>query len=157
MNIRTGIDLAEGKRERERDALGQQPTHVFDVGSARARGREIGRHTYQVNYTGLISPTARLHLYEQIYKAAGNRTLLEIGYRAIWFSDPSTDDSYAGPKQTLERLAYGTVGVWVSPPEKYQKALIRAQNLGKYGIVRIVFPLELLDAALAFCELQRRH
>jgi hypothetical protein len=128
--------------------------HSFDVGSARARGREVLSHTYEVTYTGVIGPEARLYLYEQVFLAAKGRMTLEIGHHAIWWGDPN-DHSYGGAKQTLERLAFGSVGVWLSPIEKYEKSLIRAHNLRQYGIVRVVFPLEDLPAALAFCESQR--
>lgn len=126
----------------------------FDAGSARARGRNVLRHTYEVIYSGLIGPEARLYLYQQIFIAAKGRMTLEIGHHAVWWGDPN-DHSYGGAKQTLERLAFGTVGVWVSPIEKYQKSVIRAHNLRQYGIVRVVFPLDCLPAALAFCESQR--
>lgn len=126
----------------------------FEAGSARARGRNVLRHTYEVTYSGLIGPEARLYLYQQIFIAAKGRMTLEIGHRAVWWGDPN-DHSYGGAKQTLERIAFGTVGVWVSPIEKYQKSVIRAHNLRQYGIVRVVFPLDCLSAALAFCESQR--
>ena len=126
----------------------------FDAGSARARGRNVLRHTYEVTYSGLIGPEARLYLYQQIFIAAKGRMTLEIGHHAVWWGDPN-DHSYGGAKQTLERIAFGTVGVWVSPIEKYQKSVIRAHNLRQYGIVRVVFPLDCLSAALAFCESQR--
>jgi hypothetical protein len=129
-------------------------SHSFDAGSARARGRNVLRHTYEVTYSGLIWPEARLYLYQQIFAAAKGRMTLEIGHHAVWWGDPN-DHSYGGAKQTLERLAYGTVGVWISPMEKYQKSVIRAHNLRQYGIVRVVFPLDYLPAALAFCESQR--
>ena len=125
--------------------------HEFDAGSARARGRKVLRHTYEVTYSGVIGPEARLYLYQQVFIAAKGRMTLEIGHHAVWWGDPN-DHSYGGPKQTLERLAFGTVGVWLSPKEKYQKSVIRAHNLRQYGIVRVVFTLELLPAALAFCE-----
>ena len=128
--------------------------HSFEAGSARARGRNVLRNTFEVTYSGLIGPEARLYLYQQIFAAANSRMTLEIGHHAVWWGDP-TDNSYGGAKQTLERLAFGTVGVWVSPMEKYQKSVIRAHNLRQYGIVRIVFPLDYLPAALAFCESQR--
>ncbi len=127
--------------------------HAFDAGSARARGRNVLRHTYEVTYSGVIGPEARLYLYQQIFIAAKGRMTLEIGHHAVWWGDPN-DHSYGGAKQTLERLAFGTVGVWLSPMEKYQKSVIRAHNLRQYGIVRVVFPLEYLPAALAFCESQ---
>jgi hypothetical protein len=127
--------------------------HVFDAGSARARGRNVLRHTYEVTYSGLIGPEARLYLYQQIFTAAKDRMTLEIGHHAVWWGDPN-DHSYGGAKQTLERLAFGTIGVWLSPTEKYQKSVIRAHNLRQYGIVRVVFPLDYLPAALAFCESQ---
>ncbi len=128
--------------------------HAFDAGLARARGRNVLRHTYEVSYSGLIGPEARLYLYQQIFTAAKGRMTLEIGHHAVWWGDPN-DHSYGGAKQTLERLAFGTVGVWLSPIEKYQKSVIRAHNLRQYGIVRVVFPLDCLSAALAFCESQR--
>jgi hypothetical protein len=93
--------------------------HVFDAGSARARGRKVLRHTYEVTYSGVIGPEARLYLYQQIFVAAKGRITLEIGHHALWWGDPN-DHSYGGAKQTLERLAFGTVGVWLSPMEKYQ-------------------------------------
>ena len=127
--------------------------HAFDAGSARARGRNVLRHTYEVTYSGVIGPEARLYLYQQIFLAAKGRMTLEIGHHAVWWGDPN-DHSYGGPKQTLERLAFGTVGVWLSPKEKYQKSVIRAHNLRQYGIVRVVFPLDWMSAALAFCESQ---
>ncbi len=128
--------------------------HSFDAGSARARGRNVLSHTYEVTYSGLIGPEARLYLYQQIFTAAKGRITLEIGHHAVWWGDPN-DHSYGGAKQTLERLAFGTVGVWLSPIEKYQKSVIRAHNLRQYGIVRVVFPLDCLSLALAFCESQR--
>ena len=127
--------------------------HSFDAGSARARGRNVFSHTYEVTYSGLIGPEARLYLYQQIFVAAKGRMTLEIGHHAVWWGDPN-DHSYGGAKQTLERLAFGTVGVWLSPMEKYQKSVIRAHNLRQYGIVRVVFPLDWMSAALAFCESQ---
>ena len=127
--------------------------HVFDAGSARARGRNVLRHTYEVTYSGVIGPEARLYLYQQIFIAAKGRMTLEIGHHAVWWGDPN-DHSYGGAKQTLERLAFGTVGVWLSPMEKYQKSVIRAHHLRQYGIVRVVFPLDWMSAALAFCESQ---
>ncbi len=127
---------------------------LFEHGSARARGRNVLRHTYEVSYFGLIGPEARLYLYQQIFMAAKGRVTLEIGHHAVWWGDPN-DHSYGGAKQTLERLAFGTFGVWVSPVEKYQKSVIRAHNLRQYGIVRVVFPIDCLAAALAFCERQR--
>ena len=128
--------------------------HSFDVGSARARGRNVLNHTYEVSYSGLIGPEARLYLYQQIFAAAKGRMTLEIGHHAVWWGGQN-DNSYGGAKQTLERLAFGTVGVWLSPMEKYQKSVIRAHNLRQYGIVRVVFPLDCLSLALAFCESQR--
>ena len=127
--------------------------HTFDAGSARARGRNVLRHTYEVTYSGVIGPEARLYLYQQIFIAAKGRMTLEIWHHAVWWGDPN-DHSYGGAKQTLERLAFGTVGVWLSPMEKYQKSVIRAHNLRQYGIVRVVFPLDWMSAALAFCESQ---
>ena len=141
-----GNPLAQRYHEADSD-------HAFDAGSARARGRNVLRHTYEVTYSGVIGPEARLYLYQQIFLAAKGRMTLEIGHHAVWWGDPN-DHSYGGAKQTLERLAFGTVGVWLSPMEKYQKSVIRAHNLRQYGIVRVVFPLEYLPAALAFCESQ---
>ena len=133
---------------------GEDANQTFEAGSARARGRNVLCNTYEVTYSGLIGPEARLYLYQQIFAAAKGRMTLEIGHHAVWWGDPN-DHSYGGAKQTLERLAFGTVGVWISPIEKYQKSVIRAHNLRQYGIVRVVFPIDCLSAALAFCESQR--
>ena len=87
--------------------------HAFDAGSARARSRKVLSHTYEVTYSGVIGPEARLYLYQQIFLAAKGRMTLEIGHHAVWWGDPN-DHSYGGQNKPwsallLARSAFGLV------------------------------------------------